>query len=288
MNDLPHRKTKFWLAPELSNLELFRATAIHYSYARHSHSGYSIGLIESGVGGNYYRGSSYLAPAKSIVLMNPEEVHTGYSAEGQPLSYRMLYANVECVQQIANELGIKEFPHFKDAVIQDERLAEQIFSLHVTLERSPDQLEQQFLFVKVLSDLLTHYAAVKVPSFRNSQEHRAIQLVKEYLHDNFNTNVSLEQLAILTGLNRSYLIRIFCQSVGMPPYTYLNQVRVEKAKRLLSQEMTLAEVAIAVGLSDQSHLNRHFKRIVGITPGQYRQMSTAGCQYHSRQINPNS
>lgn len=288
MNDLTDRKTKFWLAPELSNLELFRATAIHYSYARHSHSGYSIGLIESGVGGNYYRGSSYLAPAKSIVLMNPEEVHTGYSAEGQPLSYRMLYANVECVQQIASELGIKEFPHFKDAVIKDETLAKQTFSLHVTLERSPDRLEQQFLFVKVLSDLLTHHAAVKVPSFRNSQEHRAIQLVKEYLHDNFNTNVSLEQLANLTGLNRSYLIRIFCQAVGMPPYTYLNQVRVEKAKQLLSQEMTLAEVAIAVGLSDQSHLNRHFKRIVGITPGQYRRMSTARCQYHSRRISLNS
>lgn len=288
MNDLPHRKTKFWLAPELSNLELFRATAIHYSYARHAHSGYSIGLIESGVGGNYYRGSSYLAPAKSIVLMNPEEAHTGYSAEGQPLSYRMLYANVECVQQIANELGVKEFPYFKDAVIQDERLAKQIFSLHITLERSPDRLEQHFRFVKVLSDLLTHYAAVRVPSFHSPQEHRAIQLVKEYLHDHFNTPVSLEQLATLTGLNRSYLIRIFCQSVGMPPYTYLNQVRVEKAKQLLSQEMTLAEVAIAVGMSDQSHLNRHFKRIVGITPGQYRQMSAAECQYHSRQINPNS
>lgn len=273
MNNSIHRNTKFWIAPDLDNLELFRATAIHYSYARHSHSGYSIGLIESGVGGNYYRGSSYLAPAKSIVLMNPEEVHTGYSAEEQPLSYRMLYANVESVQQIASELQIKEFPHFRDAVVKNETLAKQILSLHRALERSPDRLKQHSLFVKVLSEILTHYAAVKVPSFPNPQEHRAIQLVKEYLHDNFNTSVSLEQLANLTGLNRSYLIRIFCQSVGMPPYTYLNQVRIEKAKQLLSQEMTLADVAIAVGMSDQSHLNRHFKRIVGVTPGRYRQMS---------------
>lgn len=288
MTDLTHRKTKFWIAPELGNLELFRATAIHYSYARHSHSSYSIGLIEAGVGGNYYRGSSYLAPPKSIVLMNPEEVHTGYSAEEQPLSYRMLYANIDSVQQIASELQIKEFPHFRDAVIKDETLAKQILALHIALERSPDRLEQQSLFVKVLSEILAHYAAVKVPSFRDRQEHRAIQLVKEYLHDNLSANISLEQLANLTGLNRSYLIRIFCQAIGMPPYTYLNQVRVEKAKQLLSQEMTLAEVAIAVGMSDQSHLNRHFKRIVGVTPGQYRQIATAGCQYHSRQTSPNS
>ncbi|MBD2027827.1 helix-turn-helix domain-containing protein [Leptolyngbya sp. FACHB-711] len=82
--------------------------------------------------------------------------------------------------------------------------------------------------------------------------------------------MSLEQLAELTHLNRSYLIRVFSKAVGMPPYTYLTQVRVEKAKELLRQGMSAAETAIAVGMADQSHLNRHFKRIVGVTPGQYR------------------
>lgn len=275
MINLIHQKTKFWIAPELGNLELFRATAIHYSYARHAHSSYSIGLIESGVGGNYYRGSTYLAPPKSIVLMNPDEVHTGYSAEEQPLSYRMLYANPDIVLQIAKELQIKEFPHFKDAVVQNTTLAQHLLALHVALERSPDRFEQQSLFVRVLSELLTHYTDAKVPSLRHQQEHVAIKLVKEYLHDSFSFNVSLNQLTNLTGLNRSYLIRIFCQSVGMPPYAYLNQIRVEKAKQFLSQGMSIAEVAIAVGMSDQSHLTRHFKRIVGVTPGQYRRMSTS-------------
>lgn len=86
-----------------------------------------------------------------------------------------------------------------------------------------------------------------------------------------NTNISLEQLAELTNLNRSYLIRVFRKTVGMPPYVYLTQVRVERAKLLLRQGMSPAETAIAVGMTDQSHLNRHFKRIVGVTPGQYRQ-----------------
>jgi AraC-like DNA-binding protein len=268
-------QTKFWMFPELDNLELFRATAIRYSYARHSHAGYSIGLIEAGVGGNYYRGSTYLAPPGSIILMNPEEAHTGYSAEEQPLSYRMLYANINVVQQIASEVQIREFPSFQDAVIQDQTLAKHLLSLYITLERSPDQLEQQSLFINVLLRILTHYADVKVPLASRQKEHQAIQLVREFLHDNFSSNISLKQLANLTGLNHSYLIRIFCQSVGMPPYTYLNQVRVEKAKQLLAQGTSVAEVAIAVGMSDQSHLTRHFKRIVGITPGQYRQISTS-------------
>jgi AraC-like DNA-binding protein len=100
-------------------------------------------------------------------------------------------------------------------------------------------------------------------------------LIKDYLYDNFRADVSLAELAEVTNLNRSYLVRVFCEAVGMPPYTYLNQIRVEKAKQCLRQGMAIAQTAIAVGLADQSHLNRHFKRIVGISPGQYRKMSTS-------------
>lgn len=98
MNRATHQPTKFWLLPQFDGLELFRAKAIHYHYARHFHSSYSIGVIEAGVGGNSYQGSTYLTPPKSIVLMNPESARTGFSASGLPLTYRMLYPSVDgCV-----------------------------------------------------------------------------------------------------------------------------------------------------------------------------------------------
>ncbi|MEW6734220.1 MAG: helix-turn-helix domain-containing protein, partial [Acidobacteriota bacterium] len=80
-------------------------------------------------------------------------------------------------------------------------------------------------------------------------------------------------------LNCCYLIRAFRNEVGIPPYVYLTQVRIEKAKKLLAKGAPIAEVAVAVGFADQSHLNRFFKRIIGITPGRYAQ-----CQYRSRQF----
>lgn len=269
-----NQTTKFWLLPQFDGLELFRAKAIRYHYARHYHSSYSIGVIEAGVGGNYYQGSTYLASPKSIVLMNPEEAHTGFSAEGLPLTYRMLYPSVDCVQKIASELQMSG-PYFRNAVVQDDGLAKRILSLHALLEQSQDQLAQQTLFVEVLSAILNRYTSIKTNLAHCSQEHRAVQLMKDYFHDNLQSNISLEQLVALTNLNRSYLIRVFRQAVGMPPYTYLNQIRVEKSKQFLRQGMSIAETAIAVGMTDQSHLNRHFKRIVGITPGQYRNMSTS-------------
>ncbi|MEO1349225.1 MAG: AraC family transcriptional regulator [Cyanobacteria bacterium J06635_15] len=261
--------------PEFDNLELFRADSMCYSYARHAHPGYSIGIIEAGVGGNCYQGTTYLAPPKSVVFMNPEEAHTGYSAEGLPLTYRMLYPSPELVHQIAHEAQIAGAPYFRDAVVENPDLTCSVFALHTALEQSNSRLEKQSLLVEILSAILLHYGDAKTRSHRLGQEHRAVDLIKTYLHDNFSADIALAQLVELTQLNRSYLIRVFRQAVGMPPYAYLTQIRVRKARQFLEQGMAVAEAAIAVGMSDQSHLTRHFKRIFGVTPGHYRKMSTS-------------
>ncbi|WP_088890288.1 AraC family transcriptional regulator [Leptolyngbya ohadii] len=271
MGSRVQQNTKLLSIAAFDHLDLFRAEAFCFSYARHSHTTYSIGLIEAGLSGNYYRGSTYLAPAQSIILMNPEEVHTGYSAEEQLLTYRMLYPSVRLMEQVASELhDNQQFPYFKVPVAQNQILARKFYELLHALEFSKDQLNQQCLLVDVLSLLIIQCGGGKYRSIQSNQEHQAIGLIKQYLYEQYNTNISLEQLAALTNLNRSYLIRIFRRTVGMPPYAYLTQVRVEKAKMLLRQGMSAAETAIAVGMADQSHLNRHFKRMVGVTPGQYR------------------
>lgn len=264
--------TKLCLVPEFDNLELFQAKSIHYTYARHSHPDYSIGIIEAGVGGNYYQGSTYLAPPGSIILMNPDEAHTGYSANNLPLTYRMLYPSVNIIKQLAKEVQVCEFPYFKEAFIKNEVLAKNIYDLHTVLEQSQNQLERQSMLVEVVSAILIHYADINIRLDKLGKEQSIVNLIKEYLYDNFSSNISLEDLVKLTNLNRYYLIRLFRKVIGMPPYAYLNQIRVQKAKQFLSKGIPIADVALSVGMSDQSHLNRHFKRIVGVTPGYYRSM----------------
>ena len=281
MSDLSRQNTTIRLLPEFDDLELFRANAIHHTYTRHSHPSYAIGIIESGVGGHSYQGETYLIPPQNVVFMNPEEVHTGYSAEGLPLTYRMLYPSVSLIQKIANEVNISGFPYFREAVVENKCLSNNVLALHTALEASHSQFEKQSLLVEILSAILRRYANSKSPSVSEAKEHQAVRLIKEYLHDNFSSHIALENLAKVTHLNRSYLIRVFRQTVGMPPYTYLTQIRVRKAKQFLRQGLSVAETAIAVGMADQSHLTRHFKQILGITPGYYRQMSTSFKTAHS-------
>jgi AraC-like DNA-binding protein len=87
----------------------------------------------------------------------------------------------------------------------------------------------------------------------------------------FCQGISLTQLADHVSLSPYYLLRVFRAEVGMPPYTYLESVRIRHAQRLIEAGIPLAEVAVEVGFSSQSHLTRRFKQIIGVTPGQYAQ-----------------
>jgi AraC family transcriptional regulator len=71
---------------------------------------------------------------------------------------------------------------------------------------------------------------------------------------------------------RSDFARLFKEATGLPPHQYVIARRVERARQLLqgSADLSLAEVAAHAGFSDQSQFARHFKRLVGVTPGQFR------------------
>jgi AraC-like DNA-binding protein len=71
------------------------------------------------------------------------------------------------------------------------------------------------------------------------------------------------------GLSPYYLLRVFRDEVGMPPHAYLESRRIQQAQRLLKQGEPLAAVAHDLGFSTQSHFTTSFRRIIGVTPGQY-------------------
>ena len=79
----------------------------------------------------------------------------------------------------------------------------------------------------------------------------------------------MTELAIMAQLSQWHFLRQFNQHVGMPPHKWLIQSRVHKARRLLKQGLRPVDIAIDCGFSDQSHLNRHFKKYLGVTPMQY-------------------
>ncbi len=77
-------------------------------------------------------------------------------------------------------------------------------------------------------------------------------------------------MAKVAGLSKYHVWRMFAAEVGHTPHAYLLGVRIESAKVLLAEGNSVASVAAATGFCDQSHLNKHFKRVLGKTPSEYR------------------
>jgi AraC-like DNA-binding protein len=89
------------------------------------------------------------------------------------------------------------------------------------------------------------------------------------LQERFNESVSLDELSAVAGLSRFHLLRAFKKRFGVPPHTYQLHARIARARVLLQKGVSPADTASSVGFADQSHFTRHFKRILGVTPGQY-------------------
>ena len=88
-------------------------------------------------------------------------------------------------------------------------------------------------------------------------------------------NIDLETLASRAGLSRFQALRAFKRRYGLPPHAYQLCLRVSRVRRLLLAGAPPADVAVQCGFVDQSHMNRHFKRLVGVTPMQYAQANAA-------------
>jgi AraC-like DNA-binding protein len=98
-----------------------------------------------------------------------------------------------------------------------------------------------------------------------------VRRARDYLEEHVSERVSLERLAGVAGMDRFRLLRAFKAAVGATPHRYQLALRVTIAQRLLTEAEPLADVASLLGFADQSHFGRWFRRLVGCTPGEYRQ-----------------
>lgn len=255
-----------WSLPVMGGIECFRAEEFVHHYGWHSHETYAIGVVEDGVGGIDYRGASGRIPPGGIVTLNPDVPHTGFSADNRPLTYNMLYIHANTFKNLLPENS--PLPHFREIQLAGSKWSARLTRLHRSLEYSSDRLGQESHMMEVLSRFAETFGRSHRPN-SGQAEHRAIDLIKEFLRANYRNPVTIGDLSSLTGLNRAYMMRTFKRIVGISVHQWLLQVRIAEAKKLLAAQKPAAHVALDVGFDDQSHLTRRFKHITGLTPAQY-------------------
>jgi AraC family transcriptional regulator len=101
--------------------------------------------------------------------------------------------------------------------------------------------------------------------------HAQQQYVIDYIHTHLDQDLSLVEIAKVININPTYFASLFKRAIGISPHQYVIQQRVERAKVMLSKtDLAIADIALQVGFSSQSHLTQQFKRCTGMTPKQVR------------------
>jgi AraC-like DNA-binding protein len=260
VDDVAH----YWRHPAVSGVDLMRARFVRHGFARHSHETFALGVVRAGTEDLVVGGVRHLVATGGVVLLNPDVVHTGGPVDDVGWAYRVFYPSVEVV---AAATGCPD-PWFTRSVVDDPDAAAVIERAHLAAE-SADRLASETLLTTALSLLWQRHGGGRrtaEPAGGAGEAARA----RDILHTRMTDPPSLSELAETVGTSRFALLRAFRARYGLPPHAYLNQLRVRRARTLLDEGLPVAGVAAAVGFADQSHLSRHFRRVVGLAPGRYQ------------------
>jgi AraC family transcriptional regulator len=219
-----------------------------------------------------YRGDSLLVPAgQSSYWCQAPDMSDVICA---PLH---ICIKPELIQQVAEaaDMDSKRFEMIHGFGQQDLQL-HQIGMLMFAELKSGGMMGQ--LYVESLTQalvihLLRRYSTLAKPiaSPNNRLTHTQLQQAIDYIHAHLNRDLSLAELASVVNISPTYFASLFKKVMGISPHQYVIKQRVERAVVMLKgTDLAIADIALQVGFSSQSHLTQQFKRLTGVTPKQVR------------------
>jgi AraC-like DNA-binding protein len=214
------------------------------------------------------------ANAGELFVLEPEAVHTGMAAVPEGWAYKVLYLDPAVLRDWADGDG----PGPRAArwvVFRDPQLRAALLDAHAALASGPTEVAEglgvEEKMLVAIAGLVPHLrgASTARAGLREHGEHTAVRRARVHLRERWDQPVSLVELAGVAGLSRFELIRRFRHQNGLTPHAFQRDLRIARARELLSAGEPPAVVAAACGFADQPHLSRVFKRLVGVSPGAY-------------------
>lgn len=240
------------------------------SFPKHFHEYYVIGYVEDGAGALICKDVEYALKKGDIMICNPGDSHS-CAESGAALNYWGLHISRETMLDLMEEItGQGILPVFSQNVIADEEAACCYRTLHKQIMNGSQEFEKEEGLLLLLSRLLQ--ICGQPFTCRAPVCGGAVERACAFMEQHYEERITLDQLSGLAGLSKSALLRAFTREKGVTPYSYLENIRVGKAKKLLEQGASPVEAALRTGFSDQSHFTNYFSRFIGVAPGVYREI----------------
>jgi AraC-like DNA-binding protein/mannose-6-phosphate isomerase-like protein (cupin superfamily) len=251
-------------------IEAYHFQGIMQKFPNHFHEYYVIGFIEDGSRYLSCRNREYTIESGDLLLFNPGDNHTCEQIDDNALDYRCINIQPEIMSKAVYEITGKDFmPYFTTQVVFHSDLVKLLKELHLMIMQEEKDFIKEEIFLFFLKQLVEEYTEQEMQSPRLEQTAQA-KAICEFLETNYMKHITLDDLSHLSGLSKYHLLRSFTKQKGITPYSYLETIRIDRAKKLLEQGVLPIDAALQTGFADQSHFTNFFKKLIGLTPSQYR------------------
>lgn len=250
-------------------IEAYQFDGIVQRFPNHFHDYYVIGFIERGKRYLMCKNQEYIINPGDMVIFNPGDIHTCEQIEDSPLYYRSINIQPDILCKAVYEItGLDYKPYFTKNVIYQSELTNSLKELHGMILKAEKDFVKEELYLFLIGQLNQEIGDTNTESLLLNQDNE-FKSVCEYLELNYSRTITLDELCKLEGLSKYHFLRSFTQKKGITPYSYLETIRISKAKKMLEQGVLPVKAALQTGFSDQSHFSNFFKRFIGLTPKQY-------------------
>ncbi len=248
---------KAWRPAVPGVVEIFHAHFTDHAYPMHAHDSWTLLIVDDGAVRYDLDRHERGALTGLVTLLPPHVPHNGRSATPHGFRKRVVYLDALGADLIGASVDTPG--------LTDPALRRRIHQLHVAVAAPGDEFEAESRLALILDRLRWHYGRAESTPDSGGLADTTMDLLNAHVVD----GVTLRDAAAALHAHPTHVVRAFSRRFGMAPHQYVTSRRVDLARRMLLDGRPAGEVAVDAGFYDQSHLNRHFTRIVGTSPGRF-------------------
>ena len=270
-----------WQPPIAGLREVLHADFPDHAYPMHTHDSWTVLIVDAGLVRYDLDRHEHGALTSHVTLLPPNVPHDGRSVRPEGFRKRVLYLDPDLLSDdpfADRPAGRRSGGDLTGAAVDhpgvnDPLLRHRVHQLHEVLAWRTEDLEAQTRLLLIRERLQAHLRRTEGAPAERPDPGVAGRL-RALLDARVQSGITLDEAARLLNSHPTHLVRAFRREYGLPPHLYLTGRRVDVARKDLLAGLTGAEVAVRAGFYDQSHLTRHFRRMLGVSPARYARGSS--------------
>jgi AraC-like DNA-binding protein len=268
MNARKSGNIKFITIKSIEDFQIVVGKSVVNVFPMHVHQKFCIGLIDKG-NALFVKNNNTIEIGKGcIYLINPAEAHQIKPSNSEGFSHIVFCFGFSFIQNyFVDEAEATRFG-FNISIFHNGEIWEKLIEFKKLVLEVIPKIDLEYEIMEIFSKLY-QYCSFAQSGNINDDRQSNISKVCTYIKENCKNNICLHELAVYAGMSKFHFSRVFKNEVGISPYDYQIQSKLKLARDLLLNHQSVADVALELGFTDQSHLTRFFRRNTGVTPAQF-------------------